>query len=78
MDRGRERNKDQAQYDQGSSQGSRSRAKKAAVMSESLVEASDVEETVTEVLAQLVRDGGEQAQISVERLQKQVELHLEY
>jgi hypothetical protein len=33
---------------------------------------------VTEVLAQLVRDGGEQAQISVERLQKQVELHLEY
>ena len=47
-------------------------------MSESLVEASDVEETATEVLAQLVRDGGEQAQISVKRLQKQVELHLEY
>jgi len=47
-------------------------------MSESLVDASDVEETVTEVLAQLVRDGGEQAQISVEWLQKQVELQLEY
>ena len=47
-------------------------------MSESLVDASDVEETVTEVLAQLVRDGGEQAQTSVEWLQKQVELQLDY
>ena len=47
-------------------------------MSESLGSASDVEETVTEVLAQLVRDGGEQAQMSVEWLKEQVELHLEY
>ena len=47
-------------------------------MSQSLVEVSEVEETVTEVLAQLVRDCDEQAQSSVERLQKQVELHLEY
>ena len=47
-------------------------------MSESLGVASDVEETVTEVLAQLVRDDGEQAQMSVEWLKEQVELHLEY
>ena len=46
-------------------------------MSESLGVASDVEETVTEVLAQLARDGGEQAQMSVEWLKEQVELHLE-
>ena len=44
----------------------------AAVMSESLVVESDVDETVTEVLAQLVRDGGEQAQNSVELMQLEV------
>ena len=48
----------------------------AAVMSESLVVESDVDETVTEVLAQLVRDGGEQAQTSVELMQEQVEVNL--
>ena len=47
-------------------------------MSESLGVAFDVEETVTDLLALLVRDGGEQAQISVEWQQEQVELHLEY
>jgi hypothetical protein len=48
----------------------------AAVMSESLVVESDVDETVPEVLAQLVRDGGEQAQTSVELMQEQVEVNL--
>ena len=48
----------------------------AAVMSESLVVESDVDETVTEVLAQLVRDGGEQAQTSVELMQLEVNLTL--
>jgi hypothetical protein len=38
----------------------------------------NVEEAVTEVLAQLVHAGGEQAHMSVEWLQEQVELHLEY
>ena len=47
----------------------------AVVMSESLVE-SDVDEAVTEVLSHLVRDGGEQAQTSVELMQEQVELNL--
>jgi hypothetical protein len=31
------------------------------LMSESLVDASDVEETVTQVLTQLVQDGGDEA-----------------
>ena len=44
-------------------------------MSESLVVACDLEETVAEVLTQLVQDGGE---MPVELLQEQVELHLEY
>ena len=35
-------------------------------MSESLVDVSDVEETVTQVLTQLVQDGGDVAQMSVE------------
>ena len=47
-------------------------------MSESLVDASDVQETVTPVLTQLVQDGGDEDQMSVELLQEQVELHLEY
>ncbi len=45
--------------------------------SSSDVLAGDVEEALTEVLPQLVRDGDEQAQISVEWFQEQVELHLE-
>jgi hypothetical protein len=49
-----------------------------ALMSESLVLASDVDETVTQVLTQLVQDGGEQGQMSVALLQEQVELHLGY
>ena len=47
-------------------------------MSESLVDASDVEDTVTQVLTQFVEDGGEQAAMSVELLQEKVELHLGY
>jgi hypothetical protein len=53
-------------------------------MSESVVHASDVEETVTQVLTQLVQDGGDEDQMSVELLQEQsciwnmLELHLEY
>ena len=46
-----------------------------SLMSESLVVACDLEETVAEVLTQLVQDGGE---MPVELLQEQVELHLEY
>ena len=42
-----------------------------SMMSESLVDASDVEETVTQVLTQLVQDGGEEDQMSVEFLQEQ-------
>ena len=47
-------------------------------MSESLVVACDVEETFTQVLTQLVQDGGDEDQMSVELLQEQVELNLEY
>ena len=47
-------------------------------MSESIVDASHVEEIVTQVLTQLVQDGGDEDQMSVELLQEQVELHLEY
>jgi hypothetical protein len=49
-----------------------------SLMSESSVDTSDVEETVTQALTQFVRDGGEQPVMSVELLQEQVELHLEY
>jgi hypothetical protein len=35
-------------------------------MSESVVDATDVEETVTQVLTHFVQDGGEQAVMSVE------------
>ena len=41
-------------------------------------EEDDVEETVTQVLTQLVQDGGEEDQMSVELLQEQVELNLGY
>ena len=47
-------------------------------MSESIVDASHVEEIVTQVLTQLVQDGDDEDQMSVELLQEQVELHLEY
>ncbi len=47
-------------------------------MSESQVDASHVEETVTQVLTQLVKDGGGEDQMSVELLQEQVELNLGY
>jgi len=49
-----------------------------SLMSESVVDNADVEETVTRVLTHFVQGGGEQAEISLELLQKQVELHLEY
>ena len=47
-------------------------------MSESQVDTSHVEETVKEVLTQLVQDGGDQDQMSVQLLQEQVEMHLGY
>ena len=47
-----------------------------AVMSK-IVVTSDVDETFSEVLAQIVRDGDEQAQMSLELLQEQVELNSE-
>ena len=46
-------------------------------MSESQVDVSHVEETVTQVLTQLVKDGGDEDQMSVELPQEQVELNLE-
>ena len=46
------------------------------VMPESVVVASDVHETVTEVPTQLLLDGLEQAEITVKLLQEQVELPL--
>ena len=47
-------------------------------MSESVVDVADVEETVTRVLTHFVQVDDEQAEMSVELLQKLVELHLEY
>ena len=47
-------------------------------MSESIVDASHVEEIVTQVLTQIVQDGDDEDQMSVELVQEQVELHLEY
>ncbi len=47
-------------------------------MSESVVDVADVEETVTRVLTHFVQVGDEQDEMSVEFLQKQMELHLEY
>ena len=48
-------------------------------MSVSLVDSSHVEETVNQVLTQLVQDGdGEDPKMSVELLQEQVEVYLEY
>ena len=48
------------------------------VMSESLVVPSDVHQTVTEVLGQLVLDDFKQTDITVKLLQEQVELNLGY
>jgi hypothetical protein len=64
-----------------STPGSRSRAEEymeTSFMSESAIDADNVEETVTQVLTQFVQDGGEQAAMSVQLLQEQVELHLTY
>jgi hypothetical protein len=41
-----------------------------SLMSESVVDAADVEETVTRVLTHFVQGGGEQAEMSVELLQE--------
>ena len=49
-----------------------------SLMSESLVDTSDVDETVTQVLTYHVQDGGDEHQRPMELLQEQVELHLEY
>ena len=47
-------------------------------MSESVVDAADVEETVTQVLTHFVQGGGEQAAMSVQLLAEQVEIDLGY
>ena len=47
-------------------------------MSESVVDATDVEETVTQVLTHFVQGGDEQAAMSVQLLQDQVEIDLGY
>jgi hypothetical protein len=49
-----------------------------SLMSESVVDADDVEETVTQVLTHFVEGGVEEPAMSVQLLQEQVELHLEY
>ncbi len=47
-------------------------------MSESVVNAGDVEESVTQVLTHFVQGGVEQAAMSVQLLQDQVEIDLGY
>jgi hypothetical protein len=49
-----------------------------SLMSESVVDAADVEETVTQVLTHFVQGGGEQASMSVQLSQEQVEIQLGY
>ena len=49
-----------------------------SLMSESVVNAGDVEESVTQVLAHFVQGGGEQAAMSVQLLAEQVEIDLGY
>jgi len=50
-----------------------------SLMSESVVDASDVDKTVTQVLTQVVQDGGDEDQMSVELLREHwVEMCLEY
>ena len=47
-------------------------------MSESVVNAGDVEESLTQVLTHFVQGGGEQAAMSVQMLAQQVEIDLGY
>ena len=49
-----------------------------SLMSESVVDPANVEETVTQVLTQFVQGGGEEPAMSVQLPQEQVEFHLEY
>ncbi len=49
-----------------------------SLMSESVVDADDVEETVTQVLTHFVQGGDEQVAMSVQLLQEQVEMHLSW
>jgi hypothetical protein len=49
-----------------------------SLMSESVVNAGDVEESVTQVLTHFVQGGGEQHAMSVQLLQDQVEIDLGY
>ena len=49
-----------------------------SLMSESVVDTGDVEETVTKVLTHFVQGGGEKAVMSVQLVQDQVEFDLGY
>jgi hypothetical protein len=49
-----------------------------SLMSESVVDTGDVEETVTQVLKHFVQGGGEYAAMSVQLVQDQVEIDLGY
>ena len=49
-----------------------------SLMSESVVDVADVEETVTQVLTHFVQGGGEQVAMSMQLLQEEVEIHLGY
>jgi hypothetical protein len=49
-----------------------------SLMSESVVNAGDVEESVTQVLTHFVQGGGEQAAMSVQLIQEHVEIDLGY
>ena len=49
-----------------------------SLMSESVVDAGDVEESVTQVLTHFVQGGGEQAAMSVQLIQEHVEIDLGY
>ena len=49
-----------------------------SLMSETVVNAGDVEESVTQVLTHFVQGGGEQAAMSVQLLAEQVEIDLGY
>ncbi len=49
-----------------------------SLISESVVDATDVEDTVTQVLTQFVQDGDEPTDMSGQFLQEQVEFYLEY
>ena len=49
-----------------------------SLMSESVVNAGDVEDSVTQVLTHFVQGGGEKAAMSVQLLAQQVEIDLGY